>query len=500
MTLLIKSVQVLGSPLKLPERVDVFINGDRISAIGNFPDKKADFIFDGQGAYLAPGFIDVNTDSDHYLSLFDDPAQGDFLSQGVTTIVGGNCGSSLAPLIYGSLESVQKWGNINKVNVDWHTIAEFLKLIEKRPLGVNFLTLVGHSTIRRALIGGTLRDLTKNELGVFSETLKRGLGEGASGFSTGLGYVHSHQTPYAEIKLLVNIVRESGGVYSTHLRNNGPELKASIDETIRVSEETGAKVLISHFLPLKGVEKEYEEALETIERLPGDRDFHFDIYPFDTSVIPLYKFLPDWVQNGGIEVMVSNVLDKWLEPRIVKDLPKIAPYDFIIGQATDNTAFVGKSLRDLMELYSLQDPREALMKLMITTKLRASIHFKNINTSLVNKGLIHRRSFIASNSASTKEGKGVKKLERTTSTFTKFLSLVQDEKIMSLEDAIRKITLLPARKFNVERRGEIKEGNFADLTCFRGSEIKLTVVNGQVAYMDGMIHDKSAGRPLRSHG
>src|SRR3989344_5423724 len=105
MTLLIKNVRILGGAETFSGTKDVFINGDKISAIGNFSGKDADTVIEGQGAYLAPGFIDVNTDSDHYFSLFDYPEQDDFLRQGVTTIIGGMCGSSLAPLLYGSLES-----------------------------------------------------------------------------------------------------------------------------------------------------------------------------------------------------------------------------------------------------------------------------------------------------------------------------------------------------------------------------------------------------------
>src|SRR3989338_776433 len=177
MTLLIKNVQPIGAGNKLPERTDIFISGDKISAFGNFSSKGADETIDGQGAYVSPGFIDVNTDSDHYLTLFDDPAQEDFLKQGVTTIIGGQCGSSLAPLIYGSLESIRKWTDIGKMNVNWNSAKEYLNELERRRLGVNFGTLIGHSTIRRALVGESQRTLTKNELKVFNETLKRTMGE-----------------------------------------------------------------------------------------------------------------------------------------------------------------------------------------------------------------------------------------------------------------------------------------------------------------------------------
>lgn len=500
MTLLVKNVQIVGGPPDLPERVDVFISGDKISAIGSFSDKKADQIIDGQGANLAPGFIDVNTDSDHYLSLFDNPSQEDFVRQGVTTIVGGHCGSSLAPLLYGSLESIQKWADTRQVNVDWHTIAEFLSMIEKKQLGVNFMTVVGHSTIRRALIGESLRDLTKNELVVFGETVRKALVEGAAGFSTGLAYVHSRQTPYQEVKYLTKIVKDYGGVYTTHLRKSGTELPDSIDETIRIGQDTGASVLISHFQPIMGAEKEYESALDRIGGLPADWDFHFDMYPFETSVLPLYTFLPLWVQNGGVEVMNSNIRDSWLQQRIVKDLPKIKPNDFVVAQAINNDALVGQSLSELMESYYIADPGTALLKLMLSTNLKASILYKNINADLIRRGLLHPRSFVSSNAASFGEKRKMEKPERASQTFTKFLSLIDGEKLMPLKEGIRKITSEPARKFKIRNRGEIKEGNFADLVCFRGSEIRFTIINGVVEYKDGAMTGVLAGKPLKHHG
>src|SRR5579863_3016540 len=140
MTLLIKNVRIVGGVREFPDNCDLFINGEKISAIGNFPAKKADEVVDGQGAYLSPGFIDVNTGSDHYLTLFEYPSQEDFLKQGVTTIFGGMCGASLAPLVYGELESLRKWGATDRINVNWHSVAEFLHLLDQHPLGVNFGT------------------------------------------------------------------------------------------------------------------------------------------------------------------------------------------------------------------------------------------------------------------------------------------------------------------------------------------------------------------------
>jgi N-acyl-D-amino-acid deacylase len=498
MTLLIKNVRIIGGTRDFSESSDIFVSGDRISAIGNFPNKNAATVLDGQGAYLSPGFIDVNTDSDHYFTLFDYPSQDDFLKQGVTTIFGGMCGSSLAPLLYGSLESIRKWTNVDKVNVNWHAMKEFLGAIDKRPLGVNFGTMAGHGTIRRAIVGDTLRALTKNELGVFLGILRNAMEEGAFGLSTGLGYVHARETPYMEIKLLTDVARDFHGIYSTHLRDSVP-LTEAVDETIRLARETGIPTLINHFVPLTRAAKEYPQALANIEDLSEKFDFHFDIYPFYETLVPLYTFLPLWAQTGGWEAMLKNVKDEWMFPRMIKEMPPIDESDLAIAQAPANNFLVGKTLRDLKEMYGVKDAREALLKVMAAMDLRGVALYKNIDKDLLMKAIRSKRSFISSNAPSFSESKKIKQLksERTKGTFTKFLSLVEKDGIMPLDEAIRKITLAPARKFGLAGRGEIKEGNFADLTCFKDGVIKFTVVNGQVAVKNDEFQNVFAGRAFR---
>jgi N-acyl-D-aspartate/D-glutamate deacylase len=421
------------------------------------------------------------------------------------------CGSSLAPLLYGSLESIRKWTNDDKANVNWRTMAEFLAVIDKRPLGVNFGTMAGHSTIRRAIVGDSLRNLTKNELGVFSGILRKAMKEGAFGFSTGLGYVHARTTPYAEIKSLAGIAKDFRGIYATHLRDSIP-LTESVAEAIRLAKETGIATLINHFVPLQNSAKEYPQALELIENLSEEFDFHFDVHPFSETLTPFYKFLPLWAQTGGWEAMLRNMKDEWLFPRMIKDMPPIDENNFTIAQAPANDFLVGKTLRDIKEMHDIKDAREALLRLMATMNLRGVAFYKNIDESLLMKAIASKRSLIASNAPSFGETKKTKQLksERTTGTFTKFLSLAlpdpagqnqggQAEKdgIMPFDEAIRKITAAPARKFGLAGRGEIKEGNFADLTCFKDGVIKFTVVNGKVAVKNGEFQNVFAGRAFR---
>ena len=499
MTLLIKNVHIIGGEGIMPDPADVFITGDKISAIGSFPNKKADVIVDAQGAQLTPGFIDLNTDSDHFLSIFDDPGQEDFLQQGVTTILGGMCGSSLAPLLYGGLESIQKWTSIQATNVSWHRVEEFLLMLSKKPLGVNFGTLVGHSTIRRSLVGEAIRNLSKSELSVFGETLGRGIREGAMGFSTGLSYVHSRLTPYSEIKSLAQITKSYNGLYATHLRNISEGISESVGETIKLAKETKVRTLISHFIPIIGAEREYEEALAMIDALPKSLDFHFDIYPHHTTVRPLYTFLPQWSQNGGHEVMVKNIDEEWLLQKILKDLPEIKPDDFIVANVPSDYSLAGKSLKDLMKLYGIKNSKEALIKLMKTTGLRATILYKEVNHDLMKKALKSKRALIASNAASFKPSDPRKmfKAKGTFNTFMEFLNLATKEHLMTFEEAIRKITLEPAKKLGLEGRGIIKEGYIADLAGIKEGEVKFTIVNGVLAYKGGEFQGWFPGRVLR---
>jgi len=499
MTLLIKNVQILGGKQKFSDKSDVFISNGKIIAIGKFPEKKADEVVDGRGNYLCPGFIDVNTDSDHYLSIFTNPSQADFLKQGITTIVGGLCGASLAPLLYGSLKSIESWADTQQANVNWHSTAEFLKTLSQKKLGVNFVTLTGHSTIREAIIGEPSRSLTKNELVVFGETLKRSLREGSFGLSSGLSYAEGRDTPYQELKFLVSIVEKFNGVYATHLRNTELKLIESIDETIKISEETGAKTLISHFLPIREGGGKYEKAIIRINDLPKSSDFNFDIYPFDEKVLALYTFLPTWAQRDNIRVMAMALKDEWLKPKIIADLPSLDSKNLIIARAVKNNSIVGYSLKDFRDLYSIKNNREALYKLMETTGLQATVFYKNIDLNLVREAIKSPRSFIATNAASFEENSSEKilKPKRATSTFTEFLRLVQEDKIMSLDDAISKITEQPAQKFDLQNRGRVAEGFFADLVCFRSNEIKFVIVNGILAVHDGKLKNTSAGRVFK---
>lgn len=498
MTTLIKNVQIIDGTGEKAKSADVLIKGDRISAIGNFNKKTADLIIDGRGAYLSPGFINLNTDSDHYLSIFDNKEQQDFLMQGVTTIIGGLCGASLAPLLYGSLESIRKWANPEKINVNWRTMDEFLDNLDQSPLGVNFATLVGHATIRRALIGENLRDLTLKEIEVFKDIISKALESGAYGFSTGLGYAHARQTPYSELKALLEPVVRQAAVYATHLRNDEEGLLSSVDETIHLARETGVRVLISHFRPLYKFEDEWERALSLIEADVSLR-IHADLYPFDHSVLPIYRLLPLWAQNGPLELMMHHLENKSMRERIVGALPRLKGDEITISAAPQNEYLVGKTLRDFCNTRQIKSVKEGLVELMLLAKLKAMVIFKNINLDVLLRNLHRPSILVASNSASLRDDVEVLKPERALKTFPRFLELVQEKNLMPLEMAVKKITSLPASIIGLEDRGVIKDRAFADLVIFKDGEIKTVLVNGEVAFDGGKITSKLSGKVLRKN-
>jgi N-acyl-D-aspartate/D-glutamate deacylase len=231
-------------------------------------------------------------------------------------------------------------------------------------------------------------------------------------------------------------------------------------------------------------------------------DLHFDISPSTSPLVPIYTFLPEWVQTGGISVMQANIKDEWLLPRIRKDIPHLDEDHFIIAQSTGNESLVGKSLREIKEIYGLDNSTDALLRLMQTLQLKGSVLYKNLDADTIARAIASPRSLIASNAPSVGVMDGLPgqkhlKSDRTTATFSAFLSLVEEKKIMSFEDAISKITSAPAKKMGIVGRGAIAEGNYADLVCFRGSDVKFTIVNGRVTEKANEFQSLLPGKILR---
>jgi len=485
--ILIKSANIIDGSGKAPVKGDILIKGDRISVIGSFPSSRAETVIDGLGMDVVPGFIDVHSTSDHYLTLFTNPLQKDFLLQGITTIIGGNCGASLAPILYGSLKPIRKWADTDLVNVDWATIKELKRVLQKINLGVNFGTLAGHSTIRRDLVGEETRDLTQPELEIFKNSLRQALEEGALGLSTGLSYAHSRYIPYAELKHLLTAIAGKG-VYATHLRDEREGLVDSIKETIQLTTETGLPTIISHLRPFLGSEKQFEESLNLINQNLNQSNLYFEINPFDVSVVAIYTLLPAWAKNGNLETMLGLIIEAEQRKQIIQDWgqAKLDPSEMIIVEAKGNPYLVGKTVKEFSDSrgFGIYD---GLLVLMEITRLKTILSHKNINLAMLTETIFNPRSLIGTNSASVPE--------RSTKTFTRFLEITRSRNI-PLEEAVKKITYLPAKIFGFSKRGLLKEGWFADLAMLKDGQVVNVIVNGSIAVQDGKVTGATAGRPL----
>lgn len=476
MSLLIKDVQVIDGGGGEPYKADVLVQRNVISAIGNLKGKRADRTIDGLGHYLVPGFIDVHTAADHYLGLFTNPRQPDYTNQGVTTIIGGHCGSSLAPLLYGTLESIRKWADTEEINVNWHTVRDFFKTLREFPLGVNFATLAGHSTIRRAIAGDRAR-LQSQELAVFKHILEQALGDGALGFSTGLAYVHGRCASKNELKNILEVVEKSNGVYTTHLRDESKNLLASVEEAVNLAEESGATTVISHFRPIKKFEKEFEEALKKIESSPS---VYVSVHPQGAAIEPIYTLLPEWAQDKNLETMLERVRNAGTKPLIKKDMKNIDPDAIRIAFAPRHPYLIGKTVREAAENLG-KGALDAILHLMDISNLRATVLHENINKKPLATLLTHERTLLTAYMTGLPRTNFFTPDEALT-TFPQFIKRAVSDKVLTLPEAVRRITEKPARIFGIPKRGVVKEGNIADLTILGKSDydIKRVILGGAI--------------------
>ncbi len=302
---------------------DVGIREETIEGIGNLHNETARIVIDARGYYVTPGFIDITNHSDTYLRIFNNPDLESLVYQGITTIIGGNCGASLAPLANKNvIQSIQKYVDVRTINVNWMRTAELLDLIEKNQLSVNFGTLVGHTTLRRGIVGNEVRGLTASEMKSMKKMLRDAMKEGALGLSTGLVYTHAKIAPEGEIIELAEVVKKYDGVYATHIRGESRELVQAVEEAINLADKTKVKLEISH-LKAVGIKNWHlmEEVINYIETARmGGMDVNFDVYPYTITGSVLYILLPDWVVEGGKSMMIERLKDDELRQKAAAEL------------------------------------------------------------------------------------------------------------------------------------------------------------------------------------
>lgn len=504
MTTLIKNILLVDGSGQPATKSDVLIKNDKIAAIGTFPRYQADTVIDGIGAYLAPGFIDINTNSDRYLTLFSDPSQRDLLLQGITTIIGGQDGISLAPLLYGSLDLQTFWTDPHTININWHTVKEFLGVLKRRKIGVNFGTLVGHSSLRHAIIGNDFRDLTAKESGVLHYLIEQAIQGGAFGVSFDLHSPIAALAPAKELRAILDIVEKHKGLAAFKIRNGSDtgiyieeareQFAPAVTEIINLSKETGARVQLNNFVPLKGLEEEYRNAIEEIEEGAATADVYFTVRPFERSIIQIVSFLPVRARRGSMQEILQGLEAKEIASSIISDLAHISGENAVIYDAPGFDYLRGKTIREFAGDRELAVP-EALLELMRLTKLRATLIYPNLSIGEFGRALASDRSMIASGGASF-FGDRFARQRLFLDAMPVFLRRVHEEKEVSIEAAVRKLTGIPAQRLGLKNRGFVREGYIADLVLFRDAAIEAVFVNGVQAVRNGVYTEQMNGKVL----
>lgn len=518
--IIIKNAAIIDGTGKQKFNADIGIQEGLIKDIGLLGDKEAKRIIGATGRFVAPGFIDITNHSDSNGSLFQDPLQESSLTQGVTTIVVGNCGVSLAPL--GSPEAIKslgKWQNVSQANINWQGLGEFLDELSRHHPGVNVATLVGHNTLRRGIIDDEVRPLQPEEILKMHYLIEKSIKEGAFGFSTSLANSHEEVSTTEELITILRILGTSGGIYKTHLRNEGRDLLSAVNEAIRIGRETKAPVSISH---LKAAGRRgwaaFPKAVKMVESARSDGvNIHFDIFPYARTGSFLYQLLPRWARLGGFQEMFQRFRDKDARKKILGYLkPETYHFDKIVIASSDNPAVNGKSIQEIAEV-SGRTPEETMLDLILSSEGRAMIFGRTLSAKNIPVGLKSQAAAVAS------DGGGVSKEfiksgklahPRSLGTFPHFLhKYVQDKSLMPWEEGIRKITSLPADIIGIKGRGRILPKFHADLVIFDPQVIRdnatyqnphlpskgidWVIVNGQIAMETGKVTGVRAGSVLR---
>ncbi len=515
--IIIKNGVIIDGSGGFMQKGDIGIKEGLIAEIGDLQNEKADKIIDAKDKYVTPGFIDVNNHSDTRWRIFSNPRLESLIHQGITTIIGGNCGSSLAPLHNSEMiKSIQKWFDVNNININWITVRDFLDEVEKAKLSVNFGTMVGHSTLRRGIIGDATRDLTETELNVMEDMTKKAMNDGAFGISTGLIYSHAKLAPESEIERLNKIVDKLGGVYATHIRDEADNILESIDEAIKTAENSNKNIHISH-LKIMG-EKNWplvEKILNKIDEAKNAGiNISFDVFPYTATGSVLYTFLPTWVSKGGRKMMIARLKDDSLKEGIIREMREdsINYAKIIVAMYSMGKTLTRRIIADIAQS-QCKSPEEIVIDLLIASDGRIITITEALNEENLEKIIQHPLSVISSNgSGYDLEYKNTGELvhPRDFGSFPKILAhYVKKRGILSWEKAIQKMSGTSAEKFGIDRRGIIKKDNYADIVILDPEKINdmatinkpyqypigisHVLVNGKIALEDGIFVDAQGG-------
>ncbi len=471
--LLIQDVQVLDGTGGNAYAADVGVRGDRIRALGAPSGRRARRVIRGGGRCLSPGFIDVHTHDD--LSVIRSPDMLPKLSQGITTVVVGNCGISAAPVRLPSADIPDPMNLLGqRAEFRYPRFADYATAVERARPTLNVAALVGHTALRASAMERLDRPATWDELATMQRALARALADGAIGLSSGLAYHNARHAPRPEMDALVGEVARGGAIYATHLRDEFAGLPEAMDEAFDTAHDAGARLVVSH-LKCAGVANwgNAAAALERLEHAAARQPCHCDCYPYtaSSSTLDVGQVAPD------VEILIT-----WSEPHPEAARCKLA----------DIAADWGLPL---VEAARRLQPAGAV--------------YHNMSEADVRRILAHPLCMIGSDGLPNDPFPH----PRLWGTFPRVLGhYCRDERLLPLPAAIHKMTALPAATYGLADRGMIRAGALADLVLFDFDRIRdvatfahpqqpaegidTVIVNGRVVFHAGAV-EEHAGRLLR---
>ena len=432
--------------------------------------------FDAAGCAVAPGFIDIHTHSD--LSVLANREMLSSIHQGVTTEMTGNCGVSLG-LVDGTnpaFKQEQGWLEREKIAADWTRMSGFFERLESDGISCNLGTLIGHGTVRKAAMGYDERAPDNAELSVMRGLVEQGMVDGAFGLSTGLEYLPGGYAQIDEICSLAEVANGYGGFYASHLRNEGDTLLEAMNEAIAVGERTGIAVQLSHH-KAEG-HANWGKVQTTLARMREARASGLDVltdqYPYTAFMTGLTLILlPAWARNGSPEEMMERLNHPEQRERMEAEV-MAGDLDFNairIGVARSNPQYQGLTLTELGEQMVKSPAAAAIDLLLMENGWVAAAHFA-ISESDVEEVLRDEHTMIGSDGVTTTPSAPESPHPRSYGTFPRVLGrYVREKGVLSLPDAIRRMTSLPASRLRLADRGRIAPGLRADFTLFRPEQI-----------------------------
>jgi len=516
-------------------RADLAVSDGKIAAISKNLKGDAKKEIDTEGLVVAPGFIDAHSHSDS-VTLFYREMESN-LRQGVTTVVAGQCGSSIAPVNPDLRDELEKrWASWLppevQLKITWTTFDEYLKEEEKEGLGANVAHLVGHGTIRIAGMGFEAREPTPGELERMKELTAEAMEAGAYGLSSGLIYPPGIFAKTDEITELAKVAARYCGVYDTHIRGEGKTLIESMKEALEIGEKAGIPVQISHH---KAASKSaWGQSVQSLALLEEARDRGLDVtvdqYPYKAGSTSLATCLPPWAHEGGTERLLERLKDPELRAKMREDIEKGIPgWENFAGElgwenvyvtwvkTEENKPAEGKNLKEIQELRGDPDVYTSLFDLVLEEESAAGMVIFAMDEEDVRRIMKHPLQMVGTDSGSSSTtgimARG-KPHPRGYGTYPKILGFyVREERVLSLEEAIRKMTSLPAQRFGLLDRGLLRPGMWADIVIIDPTTVIDTatyqephsypegiphvVVNGELAIESGEYTGTLAGKTLR---